>query len=206
MILIFTIWLFNIYNFIGMGLLIFVLSIGPYCNFITVNMWTSPRYAYMALVGFQIALTGIIMLLPVEPRFAILGALFLFYLDRAIKTKKIYATDDITMMMLDSQVFPENPRLWYYRYEHMLHKNNPLMAWAEASYGLKYLPEDCQLWFGLAVASYQLGDMNAAKIFLENSEKYLIMTDRKNMMTIVAEMKQRIENKLMEKWVPGKRY
>lgn len=192
-------WWFNKFNFIGMGILIFGLSLGPYLNFITVQMWTSPRYAYLAVIGFQLALAGI--LLPLGTiGYCILSALFLFYLDRTIKVMQIYKTDNITQMILDSQVFPDNPRLWYYRYEHMLHKDNALMAWAEATYGLKYLPEDCQLWFGLACASFELGDLNAASTFLKNAENYMILSERENMRELIAEFKERIKNKLLEKY------
>lgn len=203
MILMVILWAFNIHNFIGMGILIFVLSIGPMCNFITVNMWTSPRYAYIALIGFQVALVGLLIQLG-TPGYCILSALWLFYLDRTIKVMDVYKTDNITMMILDSQVFPDNPRLWYYRYEHMLHKHNPLMAWAEASYGLKYLPEDCQLWFGLACASFELGDMNAAGEFLKTCERFMMLTERQNMQSLVDELRQRIKVKLLEKYTKGR--
>jgi len=138
--------------------------------------------------------------LPLGPRCFITGALFLFYLDRTLKVMKHYAKDNITMMELDSQVFPENPRLWYYRYEHMLHKGNPIMAWAEASYGLKHLPEDCQLWFGLACASFELGDYNAASEFLKTSEKFMILSDRKNMRGLIVEFRERINVELRKKY------
>ncbi len=198
-----TIWAFNIYNYIGMGILLFGLSLGPYLNFITVQMWTSPRYAYLALIGFQVALVGLLIQLGVSG-YCILSALWLFYLDRTLKVMQIYKTDNITMMILDSQVFPDNPRLWYYRYEHMLHKHNPLMAWAEASYGLKYLPEDCQLWFGLACASFELGDMNAAGEFLKTSERFIMLTERQNMQSLIDELRQRIKVKLLEKYTKGR--
>jgi len=138
--------------------------------------------------------------LPPHLRWLIIGALFLFYIDRTLRVMKHYAKDNITMMELDSQVFPENPRLWYYRYEHMLHKGNPIMAWAEASYGLKHLPEDCQLWFGLACASFELGDFNAASEFLKTSEKFMILSDRKNMQNLILEFRARITVELTKKY------
>lgn len=206
MILMAVVWWFNKFNFVGMGILLFVLSIGPFLNFITVQQFTAPRYAYLPLIGFQIALVSLIFRLPAVWQAGICGALFIFYLDRTLRVMKHYAKDNITMMELDSQVFPDNPRLWYYRYEHMLHKNNPIMAWAEATYGLKHLPEDCQLWFGLAVASFELGDMNAAGEFLKTSERFMILSDRKNMQSLIAEMRERIRVKLAEKYSPKRRF
>lgn len=198
-----TIWCFNINNFIGMGIMLFVLSIIPFLNFITIQQFTAPRYAYLPLIGFQVALVGLLMQLGVAG-YCILSALWLFYFDRMIKVRKIYSKNDITMIELDSQVFPDNPRLWYYRYEYMLHKNNSLMAFAEASYGLKHLPEDCQLWFGLACASFDLGDMNAATQFINKSEKFMILAERKNMQGLIAEMRQRIKLYLENKWKKGR--
>lgn len=199
-----TIWWFNRFNFIGLGIMLFVTSIAPFLNFITVQQYTAPRYAYLALIGFQVALVGFIFQFPTLVSYPILGALFLYYLDRTLQVMKLYAKDNITLILLDSQVFPENPRLWYYRYEHMLSKGNALMAWAEASYGLKHLPEDCQLYFGLAVASYELGDMNAANEFLKTSERFMIQADRKSMEAVITEMKGRIQAKLKEKWIRGR--
>jgi hypothetical protein len=192
MIVLGVLWAFNIYNLIGMGILLFVLAIGPYLNFVTVQMWTSPRYAYLALIGFQIALVSLCMSFGI-PGYCILSALWLFYLDRTIRVLPIYKKDNISMMVLDRQVFPDNARLWYYCYEHMLHKNNPIMAFAEAAYGLKHLPKDCQLWFGLACASFMLGDYKASSGFLDNAEKYMIMTERENMRGLIKEFRQRIE-------------
>lgn len=199
-----VLWAFNIHNFIGMGVLLFVLSIGPFLNFVTVQQQTAPRYAYLPLIGYQIALVSLLFKLPGTACSAILGALFLFYLDRTIRVMKHYKTTNIDMMLLDSEVFYDNPRLWYYRYEHMLHKNMPLMAWAEVSYGLKYLPEDCQLWFGLACASFELGDLNAAKKFLDTSERFTILTDRREFQGLIIEFRDRIAQKLVEKWKGGK--
>ncbi len=193
-------WWHNRFNQIGMGIGLFVLSIGPFLNFITVQQLTAPRYAYLPLIGFQVALVGLLTKLPMV-NIGILSALFLFYLDRTIRLLPHYKKDNITMIILDSQVFPDNPRLWYFRYEHFLHKNNPVMAWAEATYGLKYLPEDCQLWFGLAVASYELGDMNAAGEFLKTSERFMILAERNNMIGLVNEMRARIKTKLEEKYI-----
>jgi len=197
------IWWFNRSNFIGMGIVLFVTSILPFLNFITVQQFTAPRYAYLALIGFQIALVSLICKFPLELKWAILGALFLYYLDRMLRVRKNYVKDNITSMELDSQIFPDNPRVWYYRYEHMLSKGNCIMAWAEASYGLKHLPEDCQLWFGLAVASFELGDMNAASEFLKTSERFMILADRKNMQELIADFRQRIKLKLAEKFIPN---
>lgn len=201
-----VIWWFNKFNFTGMGIMLFVLSLIPFLNFITVQQFTTPRYAYLPLIGFQVALVEMIFKLPIIPQSAILGALFLFYLDRTVRVMKHYKKDNITMIELDSQVFPDNPRLWYFRYEHMLHKNNPIMAWAEATYGLKYLPEDCQLWFGLACASFELGDMNAASEFLRTSEKFMMLTEREDMRGLITEMRQRIDIALKQKWQPKRRF
>ena len=195
-----AIWWFNKFNFIGMGILVFGLSLIPFLNIITIQQFTAPRYAYLPLIGFQVALAGCLAYLPPHLRWLIIGALFLFYIDRTLRVMKHYAKDNITMMELDSQVFPENPRLWYYRYEHMLHKGNPIMAWAEASYGLKHLPEDCQLWFGLACASFELGDFNAASEFLKTSEKFMILSDRKNMQNLILEFRARITVELTKKY------
>ena len=201
----FVIWWFNKFNFIGMGILIFGLSLIPFLNFITVQQFTAPRYAYLPLIGFQVALAGCLTHLPLPLRCFIVGALFLFYLDRTLRVMRHYAKDNISMMELDSQVFPENPRLWYYRYEHMLHKGNPVMAWAEATYGLKHLPEDCQLWFGLACASFELGDYNAASEFLKTSEKFMLLADRKSMQSLIAEFRARIKVELVKKFSPPRR-
>lgn len=198
-----AIWWFNRFNFIGMGIMLFVLSLIPFLNIITVQQFTASRYVYLPLIGFQIALIGLVAQLPIIPQSAILGALFIFYLDRTLRVMRHYSKDNITMVELDSQVFPDNPRLWYFRYEHMLHKGNPVMAWAEATYGLKYLPEDCQLWFGLSCASFELGDMNAATEFLKTSERFMLLTERENMAGLILEMRQRIKKKLVDKWKGG---
>jgi len=195
-----TVWWLNRLNFIGMGIMLFVCSIIPFLNFITVQQMTTPRYAYLALIGFQMALVGLVSQLPLPAQTGILGALFLFYLDRLFRVIKHYEKDNITMIELDSQVFPDNPRVWYFRYEHMLYKNNPIMAWAEATYGLKHLPEDCQLWFGLSVASFELGDMNAASEFLKTSERFMILCERQNMQSIIEQMKEKISVELRNKW------
>lgn len=195
-----SVWWFNKFNFIGLGIMLFVLSIGPFLNFITIQQCTAPRYAYVPLIGFQIALVSLAFMLPVFARSAILGGLFVFYLDRTLRVIKHYAKDNITMMELDSQVFPDNPRIWYYRYEHMLHKGNPVMAFAEASYGLKHLPEDCQLWFGLACACFELGDMPATLKFLDTSERFMMLTERKNMQSLISEMRDRVNLSLQGKW------
>ena len=187
-----TVWAFNIHNYIGMGILLFVFSIGPYLNFFTIQQWTAPRYAYLALAGFQIALVGLLMQLGV-PGYCILSALALFYIDRTIKVMQIYKKDNITCITEDSYVYPDNPRLWYYRYEHMLHKGNPIMAYAEAMRGLQYNPEDSQLYFGLACACFTLGYIKDASGFLDLAEKYMIITERKNMEGMIAEFRARIK-------------
>ena len=205
MVLMFILWLFNMRNNIGIGIMLFVLSVGPYFNFISIHQFTAPRYSYLALIGFQIAfVTFIAQVFHPLVQAGIFSALFLFYLDKTIRVMQHYKKDDITMVDLDSQVFPENPRVWYFKYEHMLHKNNPVMAWAEASYGLRHLPEDCQLWFGLSCASFELGDCSAAKIFVETSEKCMILTDRQSMQSVINELKKRINDELFKKWKLGK--
>jgi hypothetical protein len=55
------------------------------------------------------------------------------------------------------------------------------------------LPEDSQLYFGLACASFTLGDIKAASIFLDMSEKYMILCERKNMRHLIVEFRQRIK-------------
>jgi hypothetical protein len=203
MVLMAVVWWFNKSNPIGMGIILFATSLAPFLNFITVQQHTTSRYAYCALIGFQVALVGLLFKLPSVFYLPILGALFIFYLDRLLKVLPHYAKDNLTMIELESRIFPDNPRVWYFKYEHMLHKNNPVMAWAEAIYGLRYLPEDCQLWFGLACASFQLGDLNAAKKFLETSERFMILHERTQMQGLVNEFRQRIQEKLAEKWGRG---
>jgi len=200
------VWWFNKSNFIGMGIMIFVVSLIPFLNFITVQQWTAPRYVYLPLIGFQVALVGLLGKLPLVVLIGVCSALFLFYLDRLIKVMQHYKTNDAELKILDSQVFPDNPRLWYFRYEHMLHNNNPVMAWAEATYGLKYLPEDCQLWFGLACATYELGDMSGTLKFLETSERFLILADRKDMLSFINDLRQRANEGLRQKFVKQRRF
>ena len=192
-------WFINRHNFIGMGIILFVTSLIPFFNFIIVQQQTTPRYAYLPLIGFQIALVGLLNQCGIVGMLVITG-LFVFYIDRLIRVMRHYRTTNINMIELDSQVFPDNPRLWYYRYEHMLHKNNPVMAWAEVTYGLKHLPEDCQLWFGLACASFKLGDSNAALQFLKKSEEFMILTERKQMEGLIKEFRQEIQGALLKKW------
>jgi hypothetical protein len=144
------------------------------------------------LAGFQIALAGLLMQLG-TPGYCILSALWLFYLDRTIRVRKHYAKDNITCITLDSQVYPDNPRLWNYLYEFHLHKNNPVMAWAMAALGLQQNPDDSQLYFGMAVASFSLGDIKAASKFLDMSEKYMILTERKSMKQLIEEFRARIK-------------
>mgnify|MGYP001470659084 CR=1 FL=1 len=203
MVLMASLWWVNRSNHIGMGIMLFVTSLIPFLNFVTVQQFVTPRYCYLALIGFQVALWGLIAMLPLHFQTLIFGALFLFYLDRLLKVLQHYKKDNITMIIMDSQVFPDSPRLWYFRYEHMLHKNNPIMAWAEAATGLKYLPEDCQLWFGLACASYELGDLNAASKFLDTSERFLILRERRDIQRLITEFRQRIKTTLEEKWTKG---
>jgi hypothetical protein len=198
-----VIWWFNKSNFIGMGILLFGLSIGPFLNFITVQQFTASRYAYLPLIGFQVALVGVIIkYLPYEMGVFLFGGLAFFYLDRLIRVFKHYQTNDQNLVVLDSEVFPDNPRVWYLRYERQLHLNNPIMAWAEATYGLKHLPEDCQLWFGLACATYDMGDIQGALFFLEKSEQNMILAERASFAALVAEFKSRIMAALEQKWKP----
>lgn len=201
MFLMIVLWVFNMRNNIGLGIMLFVLSISPYLNFITVQQFTAPRYSYLALIGFQVALiTFIVQVSYPLVQAGICGALFMFYIDRTIRLFPSYRKDDITMIDLESQTFPDNPRVWYFKYEHMLHKGNSVMAWAEATYGLKHLPEDCQLWFGLSVASFELGDMNAASEFLKTSERCMMITDRNSMQSVINEMRGKIKKQLEKKW------
>lgn len=195
-------WWFNKTNYIGMGIFIFVSSLIPFLNFITVQQHVAPRYAYVAMIGFHLALSSLIWQSPYPDLYKglVLGALFIFYFDRTIKVLQHYSKDTTNLITLDGQVFPDSPRIWYYKYEQMLHKNNPLMAWAEAAYGLRYLPEDCQLWFGLACASFELGDLNAAKMYVDNSEKFMMLADRECMRSVINELKYRINTELEKKW------
>ncbi|MDD5355845.1 MAG: hypothetical protein PHY56_04875 [Candidatus Omnitrophica bacterium] len=210
MVIIGIIWAFNIHNYIGMGILLFVLSIGPFLNFITIQQFTAPRYAYLPLIGYQIALVGLISkITPVSfPitlysafclnlifRIFILGGLFALYLIQLLRVLPHYSTGSLDLMERDSQIFPDNPRLWYFRYEHALHKNNPILAWAEAAWGLKHNPDDCQLYFGLAISTESLGDLKGALTFLTIAEKFMIMTDRQSMKQLIDESKERIKAK-----------
>ena len=195
-----VIWANNIGNFTGMGALLFFLTIGPFLNFITVQQLTAPRYAYLPLIGYQMALMGLVFQLPLPTRCAIIGALFIFYLDRTLRVMPHYKKNTSKLIELESQVFPDNPRVWQYQYDQMMNAGNAVMAWAFAASGLRYLPEDCQLWFGLCCASYELGDMNAAMLYLKNTEKFIMQTDQREMLGIIAEMKSRINARLEKKW------
>ena len=195
-----VIWWFNRDNFIGIGIMLFVLSIGPYCNWIILQMFVTPRYAYVALIGFQVALAGLLVQLGFFGILVSVG-LGLFYLIQLIRVLPHYKKDNITLIELDSQIFPDYPSLWYLRYEHWLYKQNYVMAWAEAAYGLKHHPEDCQLYFGLAVASFHLGDLNAATEFVKTSERFMVLADRENMAGYIVSLKAKIEEALRDKWV-----
>ena len=194
------IWWVNKFNYIGMGIMLFVLSLIPFMNFISVQQFTASRYAYLALAGFQVALIGIVSYTPILVQMAIYGSLFTFYLLKLYEVMEQYRYNDTKLIELNSEIFPENPRVWYFRYEYQLHNQNDVMAFAEAAYGLKHLPEDCQLWFGLAVASYGLEDYNGALEFVKNAEKFMILADRENMKEIIAEFRARVDKKLTEKW------
>jgi len=189
-------WFVNRSSFIGMGIVLFVVSIAPFLNFISVQQFTSARYAYLPLVGFQIALVGLLHnYLGIYSIIPIAG-LFTFYLDRLLRVMRHYKTNNIDMYLLERQEFPDNPRLWYFMYAHWLHKGNPILALAESMYGLKTLPQDCQLWFGATCAAFEMGDYKAASAFLDNSEKFMVMAGRTEMKTIIEEMRTRIRQEM----------
>ncbi len=48
------IWFIHRSDHIGMGIILFVTSIAPFLNFISCQQFVSPRYCYLALIGFQI--------------------------------------------------------------------------------------------------------------------------------------------------------
>lgn len=194
------IWCFNMFNFIGMGIMIFVLALIPFMNFITVQQFTAPRYAYLPLIGFHIALASLLLNFGIVG-FAICCVLLGFYIAQMLRVMPIYKKDSLNAIVKDSHEFPDNPRVWYYRYERALHKGNAVVAWSEANWGLKYLPYDCQLWFALACASFELGDMNSTEKFLKNSEKYMLLVGRGDMQILVNDLRRRIKLKLEGKYL-----
>ena len=70
------------------------------------------------------------------------------------------------------------------------------MAWAEAARGILFIPDDCQLWFGLACATFNLGDVKGASQFLDKAEKHMIEQDRKNMAEYIQDLRTRIRKKM----------
>uniref|UniRef100_A0A6H1ZEM2 Uncharacterized protein n=1 Tax=viral metagenome TaxID=1070528 RepID=A0A6H1ZEM2_9ZZZZ len=42
--------------------------------------------------------------------------------------------------------------------------------------------------------------MNAAMLYLKNTEKFIMQTDQREMLGIIAEMKSRINARLEKKW------
>jgi len=182
-------------NAIGLGIAVFLLSIGPFLNFITIQQYTSPRFAYLATGGLLVAFCH---LLPWHIGICIFPGLFALYLVKLIDVLRVYRKNNMTLMELDSQTFPDNPRLWYFRYEHMLHKGNPVMAFAEATYGLKHNPDDCQLYFGLAVACHMMGKLKDAGLFLDMAEKYMITAERETMKELILEFRRRIAEEIFK--------
>lgn len=195
-----TIWWFHKFDFIGMGIMLFVLSLLPFMNFISIQQFTASRYAYLALAGFQIALVGTLSYLPWEVQLVIYGGLFIRYITKLFEVLPQYRKNDMTLIQLNSQMFPDNPRVWYFRYEHQLFHKNYVMAFAEATYGLQALPEDCQLWFGMACASYHLNSLGSAKEFLDKAREFMILADRANMKCLIDELDDLIDKRLRKKW------
>lgn len=199
-ILLICLWWQNRFNFIGMGIMIFVLSIIPFLNIVTVQQLTAPRYAYLPLIGFQIALVNILAKYDMVG-FAIACILLGVYITQTFRVREIYKKNSLDAIIKDSHEFPDNPRLWYFRYEHALHRQNPVVAWSEANWGLKYLPYDGQLWFGLACASFELGDLNATEDFLKQAEKFMLIVGREDMQNCIDELRKRIKLKLEGKYL-----
>lgn len=197
LVVLFSLWVTNMTNLVGIGILLYCASIFPFLNILTCQQWTAPRYAYVPLLGFQIALWTLATRYCAEG--VVLGVFGGIFSGYVIKTKQVlehYKKDNIWLHTLDRQVFPDNPRLWYFMYEHMLHKKNDIMAWAECAYGLMYLPNDCQLWFGLACASFNLGNPKSASQFLDKAEQYMIQADRKNMAEYIQDLRTQIRKKM----------
>jgi hypothetical protein len=190
----------NLHNNIGVGIMLFVTAIAPFLNFISPQQFTAPRYAYLALIGILLCIVSFLATLGILTQLVVVSGLYAFYLTKLVKVMRHYRKTNVEMIHFDTWEFPDNPRIWYFRYEHMLHKNNPIMAWSEAQWGLRFCPEDSQLWFGLSCASFELGDYNAAREFLKNAEKYMILADRKSMIEVIEEMKYRIDLALQGKW------
>jgi len=191
----FIFWVANFHNQIGFGILLFVLSLIPFLNFITVQQYTAPRYAYLPLIGFLIMLVNILAKFQVSG-LLIMAGLFVFYVVKLLQVFNHYRTNNIGMYEYEIRVFPDNPRIWYFRYEHWLNKKNDIMAWSECAHGLLFLPEDCQLWFGLACATFNLGNIKGASFFLNNAEKFMLQADRKNMEVYIEDLKSQIYNKM----------
>lgn len=190
----------NFHNIIGFGLMLFILSIAPFLNFITIQQYVAPRYAYLPLIGFQVALVGLLAKMGIFTQLVAIPALFAIYLDRLLRVMKHYEGKNKDLMYYDSDVFPDCLRLWYYKFHRWLELDNPIMAWAEAAWGLKYNPNDCQLYFGMAVASWNMGNRKGAEFFIGEAEKNMIDVGKKDMVNIIAEFKDR-----MKKGVPGVR-
>ena len=200
-----TLIVLNFHNAIGFGLMLFVLSIGPFLNFITIQQYTAPRYAYFALIGFHVALVVFLAKMGIFAQVVMVAGLFAFYLDRLIKVQKHYQGKNTNVMYLDSDVFPDCLRLWYYKYHRWLELDNPIMAWAEAAWGLKHNPNDCQLYFGMAVASWNMGNEKGAKFFLGEAEKNMMDVGKKDMMETINAFKNRMkEGGLNVRQRPGK--
>jgi hypothetical protein len=195
----FVVWSFNAHNSIGMGIMLFVLSILPFLNFVTIQQAVAPRYIYLSLAGYLVALCGLADKLPVVFTALVYGGLFSFYLTKLLDVFKVYRKNSNVGIDVESHIFSENPRMWYYKIEYYLVHNNPIMAFAEASYGLRYSPKDCQLWFGLATASYKMGDIEAAKMALKKAEEFMILMGREEMRAHLETFRQQIEKDEKEK-------
>ena len=121
----FCTWAYNQMNPIGWGIMLFVLSIGPFLNFITIQQFTAARYAYLATAGLLVALCHLLpYTLPINLVCMVTGGLFAFYVTQTVRVFAVYRKDDLSLMEADSQVFPDNPRLWYFRAGHQLRNQN----------------------------------------------------------------------------------
>jgi hypothetical protein len=193
-------WAYNRTNPIGFGIMLFVLSIGPFLNFITVQQFTASRYAYLATAGFLVALVHVLTnIMPVNMVCCVVSGLFAFYLYQTVRVLRIYRVNDMTLMEIDSQEFPDNPRLWYFRAGHQLRNHNPVMAFAEGTYGLKHCPDDCQLYFGLACACHMLGKFKDAGAFLDMAEKHMITTERETMKELILDFRRKLVTDMMNR-------
>jgi len=195
--LMFVLWLKHMHDPIGIGIMIFVTSIIPFLNFITVQQFTAPRYAYLPLIGFQVAFCGVLTnYIGVNMGLLIMAGLFAFYLDRLKRVMRHYKTNNVDMMELEAEVFPDNPRLWYFFCEHMANKHNPIMAFAEATWGTKYHPEDGQLFFGLACAAFELGFIGDASRFLDMADKYMLTAGMDVAQKAHADLREQVRSKM----------